>query len=227
MIKISRVPITRISNGTAEDTFDPVVVEKTTTFFVDEEKVTLHHLPGMEVELAIGYAITQGLITSPRLYYTSNEKIKVYSTRHQGTASVPNPSTCNRAHLDLNPSLISKLMGQLLRKAEIHRQTGGTHIMGVADFSGNLLYSVEDISRHCALDKAVGLAAVKEIPLCNKLLLLSSRITYSLAFKIANAGFPVAATRGAVTLLAVNHLKRSGIKLVGFVRGDRMNIYVD
>ena len=90
-----------------------------------------------------------------------------------------------------------------------------------------MLAAFEDIGRHNALDKLIGSAflAAGTIPLDRHILFLSSRSSFELVEKTAAAGASVLATVGSPSSLAIEAARQHDITLLGFVRGDRFNIY--
>jgi FdhD protein len=104
--------------------------------------------------------------------------------------------------------------------------TGGIHAAGLFDTDGRLLHVREDIGRHNALDKLIGAAfRVGELPLHDRILLLSSRTGFELVQKAAVAGIPIIAAVSAPSDLAVEAAERLGVTLVGFLRKDGYNVY--
>ncbi len=104
--------------------------------------------------------------------------------------------------------------------------TGGLHASGLFDVDGELLVTREDVGRHNALDKVVGHEFFAErLPLGGRILLVSGRVSFEIMQKALAAGVPWVAAISAPTSAAVEFARASGQGLVGFLRGERMNVY--
>lgn len=104
--------------------------------------------------------------------------------------------------------------------------TGGLHASALFTMEGALLVAREDVGRHNALDKVVGQAFFAErLPLADKVLLVSGRVSFEIMQKALAAGLPAIAAISAPTSAAVEFARASGQVLVGFLRGERMNVY--
>ena len=104
--------------------------------------------------------------------------------------------------------------------------TGGTHAAGLFDAKGRLLAAREDVGRHNAVDKVIGRALLDGLmPLDEIVLMVSGRVSYEIVQKALAARLPIVAAVSAPTDLAVRVAQEHGMTLVGFLRGERMNVY--
>jgi FdhD protein len=125
------------------------------------------------------------------------------------------------------PSATLRALPEKLRAAQaVFAETGGLHASGLFDAAGALIAAREDVGRHNALDKLVGWALAEgRLPLADALLMVSGRVSYEILQKAIAAGIPVVAAVSAPSSLAVDLAERFGVTLVGFLRGDSMNVY--
>jgi FdhD protein len=118
------------------------------------------------------------------------------------------------------------LPGKLRAAQAAFAATGGLHASALFDAGGGLQVVREDVGRHNALDKVVGHAFFAErLPLTGTVLLVSGRVSFEIMQKALAAGIPCVAAISAPTSAAVEFARASGQALVGFLRGERMNVY--
>jgi FdhD protein len=124
------------------------------------------------------------------------------------------------------PETLLELPARLREGQAVFGATGGLHAAGLFAPDGTLVALREDIGRHNALDKLVGSRLLAgELPLNDRVLLVSGRASFELVQKAAVAGIPLLAAISAPSDLAVEAAERLGVTLVGFLRGDGFNIY--
>jgi FdhD protein len=114
-----------------------------------------------------------------------------------------------------------------LREAQAaFERTGGLHAAGLFETDGRLVAIREDVGRHNALDKLIGSRVLaRELPLWDRILLVSGRVSFEIVQKAAVAGIPIICAVSAPSDLAVRLADRLGVTLVGFLRGDGFNVY--
>jgi FdhD protein len=115
----------------------------------------------------------------------------------------------------------------LLRAAQrAFDQTGGLHAAALFTPTSELLAIREDVGRHNALDKLVGSQVLgKAMPLHDRILMVSGRVSFEIVQKAAVAGIPIVCAVSAPSDLAIETAERLGVTLVGFLRGDGFNVY--
>ncbi|MGZ5381287.1 MAG: formate dehydrogenase accessory sulfurtransferase FdhD, partial [Thermoanaerobaculia bacterium] len=126
--------------------------------------------------------------------------------------------------LTISAALLTSLPGALRERQSVFSSTGGLHAAGLFEADGSFLLAREDVGRHNATDKAVGALLRSRRP-CPPILLVSGRLGFEIAQKAALAGVTIVAAVSAPTSLAVDLAEETGLTLVGFLRGERFNVY--
>ncbi|HEV2027600.1 MAG TPA: formate dehydrogenase accessory sulfurtransferase FdhD [Candidatus Dormibacteraeota bacterium] len=126
----------------------------------------------------------------------------------------------------VDPSILPGLVDALRAGQGVFERTGGLHAAGMFTADGKLIHLREDIGRHNAVDKVVGRALLDEaLPAASSVLVVSGRAGYEIVQKSISAGIPVLAAIGAPSSLAVALAREFNQTLIGFLRGDRYNVY--
>ena len=102
---------------------------------------------------------------------------------------------------------------------------GGTRSNPHDQDGNSILFFSEDIGRHNAVDKLIGKAFLESVPVENKILLTSGRVTSEIITKAGRNRFPILISRAAPSCMSISYAEDMRITLIGFARGDRMNIY--
>jgi FdhD protein len=123
-------------------------------------------------------------------------------------------------------SVIVALPDRLRESQAAFERTGGLHAAGLFETDGRLVAVREDVGRHNALDKLIGSRVLaRELPLWDRILLVSGRVSFEIVQKAAVAGIPIVCAVSAPSDLAIRLADRLGVTLVGFLRGDGFNVY--
>jgi FdhD protein len=227
---------------------DLVAVEEPLEIRVDGAPLAVTmRTPGHDEELAVGFLYGEGLLAhAPRVGLTDDlaaNTIEVQGplAREPGARNFYTTSSCgvcgkgaleqvavHSAPLPAGPvierSLLASLPDRLVQPG--FARTGGLHATGLFDASGELLCVREDVGRHNAMDKVVGRALLGGgLPLGERVLCVSGRLSFELVQKAAVAGAPILVGVGAPTSLAVELAADRGLTLCGFARRGEMNVY--
>jgi FdhD protein len=126
----------------------------------------------------------------------------------------------------VDPAILPGLVDQLRSGQGIFDRTGGLHAAGLFTPEGELVCVREDVGRHNAVDKVVGRQMLDErLPAAATVLVVSGRAGYEIVQKSISAGIPVLCAVGAPSSLAVALAREFNQTLVGFLRGERFNVY--
>jgi FdhD protein len=126
----------------------------------------------------------------------------------------------------VSPGTLTGLPARLRAAQGLFEVTGGLHAAGLFDAEGSLVAAREDVGRHNAVDKLLGWALMAgRLPLADSIVLVSGRASYEILQKCLAAAVPVVCSVSAPSSLAVSLAEQFGMTLVGFLRGDRFNVY--
>jgi len=131
------------------------------------------------------------------------------------------------SEMDVRACDLLQAPDRLRNAQQTFETTGGLHAAGLFSDQGELLVLKEDVGRHNAIDKVIGHALKNEdkITLNQCFLQVSGRVSFEVVQKALMAGIPIVAAISAPTSLAVTFAQESGMTLIGFMRGEKMNVY--
>ena len=182
---------------------------------------------GNIIEVALRPAAPVDLKTLHRNFYMSSScgvcgKASMEAVRVAPAQALPPPAPL------LDAATLYTLPERLRAHQAVFEQTGGLHAAAIFTPQGELRYCREDVGRHNALDKVIGEAVrAGALPLRDAVLLVSGRASFELVQKALLAGIPCLAAVGAPSSLAVQLARQHGLTLIGFLRGERANVYTE
>jgi len=241
------VEVVRHPSAAAER--DLVAVEEPLELRVGGEPIAVTmRTPGHDEELALGFAVGEGLdpvdARLPADLAANAVELEVRAfdparlRRHFYTSS--SCGVCGKGAIEavavqappvesglrVGADLLAALPDRLRRAQAAFELTGGLHATGLFSPAGELLCAREDVGRHNALDKVVGWAfRAGLLPLREAILCVSGRLSFELVQKASLAGCPVLVGVGAPSSLAVELARDRGVTLCGFARGGRVSVY--
>jgi len=241
--------VLKIKGGSQEIIDDFVIEEVPFTINIGrKELVTLLCTPSDLKDLAIGFLFTSALIKKIK------DIKKIVINQEQWVADIDlaaadidlvfkrlYTSGCGRGILfysaqdllnrgkltsdfKIPSAKIISLMVEFQRMSEVYHKTGGAHSAAIADSKGIIVFK-EDIGRHNAIDKVIGRSLAESLDFKDKILITSGRISSEVLLKVQKCRMPVIVSKSAPTNQAVKLAREMAITLVGFARGDRMNVY--
>ena len=245
--------VTVFEGGNPEPGTDVLAEEEPLEFRLGDTPIAvLMRTPGLETELALGFCLTEGILLAPeefaglepllgdryRIMLAEGVRVDPEQFR-RNTYTTSSCGVCGKASIDAvlvaarplpaGPRVDAGEVASLVRALHDIQPgfdaTGGLHGASVHSADGTALGWAEDIGRHNAVDKAIGMAASVRWPLGESILVVSGRTSFEIAQKAAVAGIPMVAGVSAASSLAVDLATDLGMTLVGFVRGSRMVVY--
>jgi len=244
----SSVEVVRLPEGETEP--DEIAVEEPLEIRVAGRPIAVTmRTPGDDEELAVGFLRSEGIpavSAGPTIDLAANvidvevdgevdfERLarNFYTSSSCGVCgkgaleAVAVEAPPVESDLVASAELVAGLPDRLREAQPTFAATGGLHATGLFSSEGELLVVREDVGRHNAMDKVVGWAFGRGLlPLSDKILCVSGRLSFELVQKAAVAGCPLVVAVGAPSTLAVDLARDRGVTLCGFVRGGRINVY--
>jgi FdhD protein len=237
----------RLDGASAEEATCQVVVEVPISIFINGRHfVTAMTSPQMRKEFVTGHLFSERIICGS-LEIESLEiegNVARVIVEHPMRAIVPRRpivSGCGGIASFLDESKLPEIKSDLrigkqqaqdamesISQSEIHIATGGVHSVGLFGEKEPICI-IEDIGRHNALDKAIGYALIQkqDFDFCRTFVACTGRVSSDMALKCSVAGIPIIVSRGATTSLAISIAERTGLCIVGFLRGKRLSVYTN
>jgi FdhD protein len=214
-----------------------------------QELAVASHLPEMQRELAIGFLLSNGLISSLEdvldweldgergvIYLEIRQKLPaaVLSSRKKAIGSGCMAVAQVISTDDLTPMgpglaipspLIQEAAMALQAGSDLFRETGGVHSAALCQEDGSIILRAEDVGRHNAFDKIAGACLLSGVDVSRCFAVCTGRLSSEIVTKAWRLGLPILASRSSTTSRAVEIARKAGITLLGFVRKKKMNVY--
>ncbi len=206
-------------------------------------------------EFALGFSITEGIIKNPqellsaRIYNRSNGievQLKIPDNRFQGMAdkgrnltgrtgcglcgastlkqAIRQPNQVN-GDLSLSGAQLRSALTDIKQHQTLNQLTGAVHAAAWVVPGQGIVDIREDVGRHNALDKLIGLLLRTGKDLSAGFVIVTSRASYEMVQKTAWVGITMLAAISAPTGLAIRLADETGLTLIGFARDDQHVIY--
>ena len=224
--------------------------EAVCVFINDEFYRTMIATPGMTRELVLGHLFTEGVIGSmedvaelevlPLKVHVelrgevdferlNMSKVDLITTACGSLSTPVNPGQLESlgvsSDVQVEAEVVWRMVRELNLRGEKYKETGGTHSAMLCKVDGEVISFAEDVGRHNAVDKVVGAALLEGVDFGECALVSSGRQSSEMVLKAARSGVPVVASVAAPLSSGIQVARVTGITLVCFVRGRRMNVY--
>jgi FdhD protein len=208
--------------------------------------------PGDEVDLALGFAITEGIVTDPeaiadvvdlgegRWNLITRDGVTIDPAQFQRNFySTSSCGVCGKASIDairvtgampppgpvVSSETILSLPHRLLERQSAFHSTGGLHAAAAFDPNGEIVVVREDVGRHNAVDKVIGHLVRQSWPLPPLGLMVSGRVSFEITQKAAVGGISLICGVSAASSLAVDLAEEFAMTVVGFLRDGGYTVY--
>jgi FdhD protein len=122
---------------------------------------------------------------------------------------------------------LDRALARILALDTVYKRAGSVHGCALLsnDAEATLLYHVEDVGRHNAVDTITGFMWLDEEDGADKIFYTTGRLTSEMVMKAAQMGVPFLVSRSGVTQMGLELAQRLGITLIGRARVGRHLVY--
>ena len=218
---VAEFPLGLVINGKYENTFlcSPYKLKELVVGYLCSRNLISRKEDILNFEINHGKKIAYVNIDEP---IVNDDENTLYLNDYDFLKTNP---ICND-NLKISVSSIYETMENNLNFSQLFKNTAGVHCIGIYE-NNKLVIACEDVARHNAMDKAIGHCILNDIPLDNKVIFVSGRLSFEMVKKAARVKVPVIVAKSATTSLVIETAQKLNITLVGFVRGKKMNIYTN
>ncbi len=222
MDTLKNINLYRLDKTLKPDT-DTVIVEYPLELIVnDEHKFNLLCSPENIQHLVTGFLYSLQMINVIDDIVHMDVSLDRVIVKIQKFDITPEPRSVT---LKIKQETMFDMMQELHDRQILFKKTGGAHAAGIFDHRGKMLIFVEDVARHNAFDKAIGMSLAQGISLQDCGAVLSSRVSVEMINKAVRARLQLVEAVSAPSSYAVEVAEKSGTTLCAFVRKNKANIY--
>ena len=244
MVMTKKVEALIYKNGNYKKKEEEIVSDETITLTINDTLTRSFSIsPDSLEDFCVGYMLGEGLITT----VDNIESLELENNKVRATVNLEDfdirkelivGSDCFggwRTKIDLIDKVESDFtvdgkelvenLEKVKNRAVTWQKTGGVHVASFINNETGEFISREDISRHVAVDKVIGAAAKKKLDFKNSYIAYSGRMPADVLIKIARLQIPLLASNAAPTFSGYAVAEEANITMVGFIRGNRFNVY--
>ncbi|HEX9172585.1 MAG TPA: formate dehydrogenase accessory sulfurtransferase FdhD [Telluria sp.] len=123
------------------------------------------------------------------------------------------------ANARLKQSVVYRIVETIRTQQSIYKQAGSVHGCALFSSSGELLYFVEDVGRHNAVDAIAGLMWLEGMSGHDKVFYTTGRLTSEMVIKGAQMGIPFLLSRSGTTQMGHMVANKVGMSLLARCSG--------
>ena len=240
-MKIEEIDALNFKNGKIINTKEKVVKDETITLTINRNiSRSMSAVEDCLKEFTVGYLFNENMVKSlddiknidinacdinveiDNTLLNTNETVLCSDSAGGWRSKIKNVNFVE-SNFQVSVYELIERIEDLKNNAEIWQKTGGTHVAGIV-FDDNFIVK-EDVSRHVAVDKVIGYGLLHGFDLSKTYVIYSGRMPADMVIKMTRAGVPILASNAAPSNSGYNNAKKGNITLVGFLRGQRCNIY--
>jgi FdhD protein len=250
-VKLEKI---EINSNVRENVEEQVAYEAPVNIFVNNlYVVTLLATPQYMRELAIGWLFTEGVLQSLKelkqvivdsdiVNILTKNPIDEFKLQVSGVSRLIT-TACGlttekflkiisgisekkvESEYKIQSETIPKLVNEL-DEGKLFQSTGGVHVAALFE-KESLLAFAEDVGRHNAIDKVIGIGIKRETDFSNSVIVSSGRQPADMVLKVARVGIPIIVSRAAPIRSGIIAAQKTGLTLICFARENRFNVYTN
>ena len=206
---------------------------------------TLMRTPGHDKALILGLMTGEGDLRSgetlPNTQCQDGNVHVVWNSvpSHRSLDSTSLCGMCGRDEIRINPieecgampdvkvdnSIIHSIATMEPEKESLYGATGSSHSATSYTLNGEAIQTMEDVGRHNAMDKLVGIHRINsDWPMSQQIVSLSGRVSFEMVEKAVRSNIPILMSVGGATSAAIDLATFHHLTLIVFAREGRFTV---